>query len=349
MEQSVAASASEAELLAAMKLDGGLDDEAARGARGSRSHLRGSSSMGSFGTDARPATSASILTSSASRGSLATKSMCGSQVLSHKSSAPSFSFGSGPARIQIVGARGRRGVAELLTSVPTGGQASPGPIYHPVPSKKWLGDAPHASFGTQQQRPMTGGAAAELSKLTGKSKLPGPGTYRAPSSLGAQALGRSRSFPASAFGTAKQRENAAKLTPSPGPVYDPRGTKHGSMDRAAYSFGNEIRTKNADPARTPGPGGYNSKSSFGLQAYSQMRSGRIAGFGVPPYGGGGRAVLPLEGRASPGPIYGGPYACKKQALSTRRSAPNAMFTRSDRFKRPSVLQMETPGPGEYVV
>ena len=45
--------------------------------------------------DAAAMVSASVLSSRGSRVSLATKSMCGSQVLSHKSSAPSFSFGSG--------------------------------------------------------------------------------------------------------------------------------------------------------------------------------------------------------------------------------------------------------------
>ena len=55
-----------------------------------------------------------------------------------------------------------------------------------------------ACFGTQQQRPQTG--TQDLSKLTGKSNLPGPGTYALPSSLGPQALGRCRSYSSFSFG-----------------------------------------------------------------------------------------------------------------------------------------------------
>ena len=318
----------------------------------SSAHMKSSVSMGSLASGQ----SGGRLTQASSAGALsvnmpsrATKSYMGSQVLSQKSSAPSFSFGSGPARLTFTGpvARGKQ---VLQPSVASGGNESPGPIYNPAPSKKWLGDAPVPHFGTQQQRPPSGAAAMDISKLTGKSVLPGPGNYPLPSSLGKQALGRCHSTSSFAFGTSKQRESAALVTPSPGPVYDLKGTRSGSMDRASYSFGNEIRTKNKDPSlKTPGPGVYNTPSAVGLQVYSTNRSGRIVGFGVPTLQSSDRGILPLEGRHSPGPVYMVAPACKKQALSTKRSAPRAAFSRADRFKGSTGLEAPGPGPGEYIV
>ena len=310
---------------------------------------------GSVASLERPQTNATA-TSLKSSGSVAaiggaprgTRSMCGSQVLSHKSSAPSFSFGSAPPRLTFTGAAAR-GKQTLQASVSSGGASSPGPIYNPSPASKWLGDVPHAQFGTQQQRPPSS-AGQEISKLTGKSNLPGPGAYTAPSAFGKQALGRSHSYSMYSFGNQRQRESAAKMTPSPGPVYDPKGSYHGSLERPQYSFGNDVRTKNRDASmRTPGPGTYSLKTALGPQPSSQQRSGMVIGFGAPGANS-NRGMLPLEGRYSPGPIYMNAAACKKQALSTRRSAGKMAFSRDDRFRHSRVATAgEVPGPGEYVV
>ena len=96
--------------------------------RSSSANLRSQGSMGSLGATS----SLSQLNATKS-----TRSTCGAQVLSHKSSGPSFSFGSGPARIQFTGAAAR-GPQILQASVPSGGDQSPGPIYNPAPSRKWL-------------------------------------------------------------------------------------------------------------------------------------------------------------------------------------------------------------------
>lgn len=305
----------------------------------------------------RPATQASVTSFSSykkanmlgpARG---TRSMFGpSQVLSQKSSSPSFSFGSSPSRLTFTGAAAR-GDQTLQASVSSGGAASPGPIYNPSPVSKWLGDAPTPKFGTQEQRPATGAAAQEISKITGKSNLPGPGSYPQPASVGKQPLGRCHSFSVFSFGNQRQRESAAKATASPGPVYEPRGTKYGSMDRAAYSFGNDVRSKNRDAAiRNPGPGVYNYKSSMGSQVNSDQRSAPIASFGTPGRGDGGRGILPLEGRASPGPIYmNSQGACRRQALSSCRSGEVAAFPRAERFKQGELGSIPHPGPGEYIV
>ena len=163
-------------------------------------------------------------------------------------------------------------------------------------------------------------------------------------------LGRCSSEPEFSFGTQRQRENAAKATPSPGPVYEPRGTIRGAVDRPAYSFGNEIRLKNRGDARTPGPGNYGLRGAMGTQVGSVYRSSSSACFGTPSAaGGGGRTVMTLEGRHSPGPIYMNQAACVKQELSTRRSMPRTAFTRAQRFPSGVGLTASSPGPGEYVV
>ena len=354
------------------------------------SAMRASASAGSLASLPRSGVSqASHTRSRLSRSGLAdlnkasgTRSYCGSQVLSHKSSAPSFSFGSGPSRLTFTGAAAR-GDQTLQASVSSGGAVSPGPIYNPSPSSKWLGDAPKPGFGTQEQRPSAATASGDVSRLTGKSNLPGPGSYQQPSSVGKQALGRCHSYSMYSFGNQRQRENAAKATPSPGPVYDPKGTKAGASAPPAFSFGNDVRGKNGGQSlRTPGPGTYTQKSAFGpqvhplrksapsrhnscpchlhdrlcsslcdchvLQIYSMQRSSPISGFGQPGRDS-SRGILPLEGRASPGPIYMNAAACKKQALSTRRSMGSMVFSRDERFRTVGNEREQSPGPGEYIV
>ena len=131
-------------------------------------------------------------------------------------------------------------------------------------------------------------------------------------------------------------------------------TKTGAAVAAAYSFGNDVRLKAHVDTRMPGPGVYTLKSGFGRQAYSVHLSGRTAGFGTPSVNGkASRSVLPLEGRASPGPIYLAPSSTtRRQALSTKRSAPGMLFSRADRFRGTAghtMASVNTPGPGDYVV
>ena len=131
--------------------------------------------------------------------------------------------------------------------------------------------------------------------------LPGPGSYPLPAAIGSQPLARCNSLPKYSFGNQKQRANPANASCSPGPVYEPKGTRIGAMDRPKYSFSNDIRGKNPGGLRTPGPGAYSFNPALGTQVNSPYRTGMQIGFGTPSKG--GRMVLPLEGRASPGPIY----------------------------------------------
>ncbi len=283
-----------------------------------------------------------------------TRSTLGAQTLSTKSSAPSFSFGSGPSRIHFDGAAAREGGKRgIQPSVGSGLGAGPGPIYNPAPARKWLGDAPAPHFGTQQQRPLSMKEKSDISRLTGKSKLPGPGQYAAPSSLGTQALGRSRSTSAFSFGTSKQRVSAALHTASPGAVYDvPQpATFRGNVRKASYSFGHEVRNKALSDDHNPGPGVYAQRGALGHQPSSTHVSGRTAGFGNPRVNTkAGRSAMPLEGRYSPGPIYMAQSGTRKQTLSTKRSMPVMGFPRSERFGSSAPKPGSgTPGPGEYII
>lgn len=279
-----------------------------------------------------------------------TRSMFGKQTHSHKSSAPAFGFGSAPSRLTFTGAAAR-GDQTLQASVSSGGAVSPGPIYNPSPASKWFGDAPTIKFGTEEQRPTTGAAGLDISKITGKSMLPGPGSYPLPAAIGSQPLARCNSLPKYSFGNQKQRANPANASCSPGPVYEPKGTRIGAMDRPKYSFSNDIRGKNPGGLRTPGPGAYTYNPALGTQVNSPYRTGMQMGFGTPSKG--GRMVLPLEGRASPGPIYMNAGGLRKQAISDRRTAAVVAFTRADRFNGPgseaAAMNNDGPGPGEYIV
>jgi hypothetical protein len=134
-------------------------------------------------------------------------------------------------------------------------------------------------------------------------------------------------------------------------VYEPKGTRIGAMDRPKYSFSNDIRGKNPGGLRTPGPGAYTFNPALGTQVNSPYRTGMQIGFGTPSKG--GRMVLPLEGRASPGPIYMNAGGLRKQAVSDRRTAAVVAFTRADRFNGPgseaAAMNNDGPGPGEYIV
>merc|ERR1740139_1754428 len=305
------------------------------------------SRAGSTVSRARPQTALSRNRSLA--GSQGPKSMFGSQVLGGRSSAPSFSFGSAPARIPLSGGSQRR--TELQPSVATSSQKTPGPIYNPKPTTKWIGDGPCHPFGTETQRPpaMTNG---EVSKSTGQSMSPGPGTYALQGAFGPQYLGRCRNLPHYSFGFQKQHTASARNTCDPGPVYDvpQAATRRGNMVRATYSFGREPQRGQAlRSERVPGPGHYRMPVALGPQVASVHKSGMIVGFGVPSASGGVGRPMSLEGRHSPGPKYSHDSSHGKQNLSGRRTQPVMRFPKGQRFSTSDLAGANTPGPGHYVV
>ena len=181
---------------------------------------RGSAGSG----PARPRTSGTSSTFAQRNRGLGTRSTFGRQVLGGRTSEPSFSFGSAPARVALPAGSQRKG-AELQPSVAVSSQKNPGPIYNPKGHKP-MGDGPRHVFGTevrasrtlalalafslttptsthtmwcgspldraprlphQTQRPpaKTNG---EVSKVTGLSMSPGPGTYALQGAFGPQYL-----------------------------------------------------------------------------------------------------------------------------------------------------------------
>ena len=110
------------------------------------------------------------------------------------------------------------------------------------------------------------------------------------------------------------------------------------------------RLKSLRSRHRAGPGNYNMRSACGVQVASTQRSASAAAFGQPSVSNTGRGILPLEGRHSPGPIYMNAAACKKQGLSTKRSAPHMVFSRANRFPHMAGgANVASPGPGEYIV
>ncbi|KAL1518735.1 hypothetical protein AB1Y20_003020 [Prymnesium parvum] len=278
------------------------------------------------------------------------RSMCGTQILSQKATSPSFSFGSGPARLSLQSSRPSRKTA-LLASV-HGTSATPGPIYNPALTSKWLGDAPTASFGRAQQRPayIVPSGPHEVSSVSGKSFMPGPGAYTLHSSIGPQTLTRCTTPASYSFGAAGKHAPPEEL--SPGPVYEVSSmiTKRGNMQRPSYSFGALLRRSTSSPAcrESPGPGMYDTYSSFGQQGNSQRRSSQRIGFGGVTHGERGLHVMDQQ---SPGPIYASDEpACRRQVTSMKRSAPEFGFSRAarvmDRARRDA---SSTPGPGDYLI
>ena len=279
---------------------------------------------------------------------MGTRSMFGPQVLASRASAPSFSFGTGPSRIMLTAGSIPKG--PLRPSVANSSSKTPGPIYNPRPTTKWLGDGPRAGFGTEVQRPVP--TTADISKHTGKSLEPGPGTYALAPSIGPQALAGKRSNQAYSFGHDKQRVPPGAFTDDPGPVYDvpQSATARGPRHNAAYSFGSSIQRPSARLNRTPGPGQYAIPPTLGPQVSSDHRSQAVVGFGQPSMKGEVGRPLGLGTAAqTPGPKYAYAVSNGKQQLTGFRSMPVMAFPRAQRFTVADLAGAFTPGPGDYLV
>jgi len=164
-----------------------------------------------------------------------------------------------------------------------------------------MGDGPRHPFGTETQRPpaMTN---SEVSKTTGQSMSPGPGTYALQSAFGPQYLGRCRNLPHYSFGFEKQHTASSRNTCDPGPVYDvpQAATRCGNIVRATYSFGTgPQRGQAARSERVPGPGHYRIQAALGPQVASVHKSGMVVGFGVPSAQGTTGRPMALEGQHTP--------------------------------------------------
>ena len=118
---------------------------------------------------ARPRTSGTSSTFAQRNRGLGTRSTFGRQVLGGRTSEPSFSFGSAPARIALPAGSQRKG-AELQPSVAVSSQKNPGPIYNPKGHKP-MGDGPRHVFGTEVRASRTLALALALRLTTPTSTL----------------------------------------------------------------------------------------------------------------------------------------------------------------------------------
>ena len=126
---------------------------------------RGSAGSG----PARPRTSGTSSTFAQRNRGLGTRSTFGRQVLGGRTSEPSFSFGSAPARVALPAGSQRKG-AELQPSVAVSSQKNPGPIYNPKGHKP-MGDGPRHVFGTEVRASRTLALALVFSLTTPTSTL----------------------------------------------------------------------------------------------------------------------------------------------------------------------------------
>jgi len=169
----------------------------------------------------------------------------GIQPLSTNDSAPIFSFGKNDG-----------GQSTGLIS-----RSSPGPVYRPNPTSKWIGDAPHAKFGSHRQRPDFISYSAERTNLEGRVLSPGPAAYGCASSMGKQSLTRNRSSGGFSFGPPSPLRQSRSQGTLPLGGRQRRAFGSGSPGPGSYCF--------QPLPKTPGPGRYETESSLYDQASSR--------------------------------------------------------------------------------
>ena len=121
-------------------------------------------------------------------------------------------------------------------------------------------------------------------------------TLQGKSMFGTQALSSRRSTPSYGFGSSTRShadkvymgpEHAKTMSMSvtPGPLYDLEGAcqeqaNSGKVSPPQWGFGTQARFSGQLRKHTPGPGSYNSNSSFGTQRSSHNTSYPLYGFGA---------------------------------------------------------------------
>ncbi|KAL1498855.1 hypothetical protein AB1Y20_013380 [Prymnesium parvum] len=273
------------------------------------------------------------------------RSMCGEQVLSHKLSSPSFSFGCGPARLAIPS---RRSAARMLLQPSVSESViTPGPIYNPSLASKRQSAAPSASFRRSIHPSSSSALARGLSRPPLAS--PGPAAYELASSLVAQPLARCATPAAYSFTSGRPEARPPDLSPGPIYVIPARVSRAGRGGGRAYSFGCAVRSGCAPPPRdsSPGPGMYTPDAALSSGGSSAARGGPQRAFR-------GNCIdrgVARSCKDSPGPIYPAETsACSKQVVSARRSAPAVGFGRALRFTdREAIRSACAPGPGDYLI
>eukprot|EP00740_Mantoniella_antarctica_P007540 CAMPEP_0181363378 /NCGR_PEP_ID=MMETSP1106-20121128/8678_1 /TAXON_ID=81844 /ORGANISM="Mantoniella antarctica, Strain SL-175" /LENGTH=324 /DNA_ID=CAMNT_0023477735 /DNA_START=42 /DNA_END=1016 /DNA_ORIENTATION=- len=174
----------------------------------------------------------------------------------------------------------------------------------------------------------------------------------------------------------KEHSKSSPVIGNPGPVYDPKsslGTQVSSFNTTlpTWRFGSVNRSRlgirmtgihTTDPElipgmNVPGPGSYQQYNGFGRQPDSGVASNPIFSFDKSTRDQAGKVYQSKEtadsfaGRNVPGAGTYDTYSMNgKQADAAKPSAPNAAFTKANRFKDPHTERAKLlPAPGDYVM
>jgi len=222
---------------------------------------------------------------------------------------------------------------------------SPGPVYVPKPTSKWLGDAPCFSMGTSMRGNLGGGGR----------HVPGPDVYKMKSSVGYQVESFKNTSPQVQIGTEGRQQHTGKRNPIYSDTLFPSVSCISSQllsNQRTFPhprIGSDSRFRDHASDQTPGPGNYKRPSSLGRQIDSMCKTGGPRSFGVrhsPKANATGGSVTTV---VSPGPAgYRLRDGLGRQVSSKNKSSAQFSMSTAPRF-RTSAAQNTSPGPGAYTV
>merc|ERR1711988_323822 len=221
---------------------------------------------------------------------------------------------------------------------------SPGPVYVPKPTSKWLGDAPSYSMGTSERPVMN-----QHSRY-----VPAPDAYTMKQSVGEQIESARFTSPRVGIGTEGRQQHTGKRNPvysdSLFPRVDAVAPQLMSQKRSypTVKIGTDPRFRSGPDDGAPGPGNYKSRSSVGRQVSSYQRSMPMRTFGVRHSAKANVIDGDISTVVSPGPAgYRLRDSLGKQVSSKTKTAALFSFGTASRFSGKEVAG--TPGPGAYTV
>jgi len=221
---------------------------------------------------------------------------------------------------------------------------SPGPVYIPTPSSKWLGDAPAYSMGTSERPVMN-----KHSRY-----VPAPDAYNMKQSVGSQVESARYTSPRVGIGTEGRQQHTGKRNPvytdALFPTVDSVAPQLLSSKRSypTVKIGTDSRFRAGADDGPPGPGNYKSRSSVGKQVTSYQRSMPMRSFGVRHSTKANISGGDISTVVSPGPAgYRLRDSLGRQISSKQRSSSYYSFGSASRFNGKDTGG--TPGPGAYTV
>merc|ERR1711871_1676342 len=221
---------------------------------------------------------------------------------------------------------------------------SPGPVYVPKPTSKWLGDAPSYSMGTSERPVMN-----QHSRY-----VPAPDQYTMKNAVGEQIESARFSSPRVGIGTEGRQQHTGKRNPvytdtlfpsvpSVGPQVN-----SGKRSYPNVKIGTDPRFRAGPDEGAPGPGNYKSRSSVGPQVNSYLRSMSSRTFGVRHSPKANCINGDISTVVSPGPAgYRLRDSLGRQVSSKQKTAAHFSFGTASRFSSKELAG--TPGPGAYTV